>query len=923
LERKFLNNTNNQYFANYLTKNDLTMLKKLPVLLLLLTSCLISISSYAQSVTIKGNVKGTSTGESLPAVSVTVKGSSAGVFTNDKGEFSITVPSLPVTLIISSVGFETKEVAVTSSTQSVNISLSTASSLGQEIVVSATRVATKILESPVTIERVSAATIQAAPAGSYYDIVANFKGVDVLSSSLTFKTPTTRGFLGSGNVRFNQLVDGMDNQAPGLNFSVGGVIGLSELDVDNMELLPGASSALYGPGGMNGTLLINSKNPFKYQGLSFQIKQGIMHADHKFRDISGYTNWTVRWAQKVTERFAFKLTAELIQAKDWVAGDYRNYNKATGKPTGGDRVTDPGYNGINVYGDEIARDIRPIFANFAAIPGYASLIATLPSTMPVSRTGYTEKELIDPNTVNFKFGGSLNYKIGSNTEASFSGFVGAGNTVYTGSDRYSLQDLKMSQYKVEVNNKNWLLRGYTTQENSGNSYNLTATTSYFNEAWKPTQVWLPEYVAAYINGRLSSGLTDQQAHIAARAFADKGRPASGSPQFNQLFNFIKGVPIGKPAPGAPLGGGKFLDKTDLYAAEGQYNFSHLTKGFADILVGANYRRFILNSQGTLFADSTGPIGINEAGAYVQIAKELFNEKLRLTVSGRYDKNQNFKGRFTPRATALFRVAQNHNLRLSYQTAYRFPSTQMQWINLFVGNDYLLIGGVPAFRSYYNLNSNPVYAIQNDVVTANKVTVVDLKPESVTSFELGYKGLVGNKLLIDIYGYYGEYQDFLTRRLVFQTGTGRKFSIPYNTENTVNSFGYGLSLDYRLPANFVAGINFASDELTNVPQGFQAGFNTPKYKTNIKLSNTGFGRGKSFGFSIVYKWMSKYDFESDFINGEVDQISTLDAQISYRIPATKYILKLGGSNILNQYYVQAPGNPAVGGLYYVSFGYNIF
>jgi outer membrane receptor protein involved in Fe transport len=202
-------------------------------------------------------------------------------------------------------------------------------------------------------------------------------------------------------------------------------------------------------------------------------------------------------------------------------------------------------------------------------------------------------------------------------------------------------------------------------------------------------------------------------------------------------------------------------------------------------------------------------------------------------------------------------------------------------------------------------------------------VVDLKPESVNSIELGYKGLVASKLLIDVYGYYGQYQDFLTRRLVFQPGTNRKYSIPYNTTNKVKSFGYGVSLDYRLPANFLVGVNFASDELTDVPQGFQAGFNTPKYKTNIKLSNTGFGARKAYAFSVVYKWMSSYKFESDFINGNVPEISTLDAQVSYKLPSNKYIFKLGGSNILNQYYVQAPGNPAIGALYYISIGYNIY
>src|SRR6185295_13511988 len=135
----------------------------------------------------------------------------------------------------------------------------------------------RILESPVTIERISANMIRNAPGPNPYDGVANLKGVDITTSSFTFKTVSTRGFNGSGNLRFNQLVDGMDNAAPALNFSVGNVIGVTDLDVDNMELLVGASSALYGSGGMNGTLLITSKDPMKYQGFSIQVKEGVMH----------------------------------------------------------------------------------------------------------------------------------------------------------------------------------------------------------------------------------------------------------------------------------------------------------------------------------------------------------------------------------------------------------------------------------------------------------------------------------------------------------------------------------------------------------------------------------------------------------------------------------------------------------------------
>lgn len=255
----------------------------------------------AQNITISGNVKNASTKDIVSAVSVTIKGTDYGTFTDENGDFRMVVPAsvkFPAILVFTSIGYSFKELEISAPGIIPDVLLIPSASLGEEVVVSATRLPTRILESPVSIERVSNTAIRNAPAANYYDVVGNLKGVDLVTSSLTFKTVTTRGFAGSGNTRFNQIVDGMDNQAPGLNFSVGSVIGLSELDVDNMELLPGASSALYGPGGMNGTLLINSKSPFKYQGLSFQIKTGIMHTDKRYRDPAAYHNWNMRWAKK-------------------------------------------------------------------------------------------------------------------------------------------------------------------------------------------------------------------------------------------------------------------------------------------------------------------------------------------------------------------------------------------------------------------------------------------------------------------------------------------------------------------------------------------------------------------------------------------------------------------------------------------------
>lgn len=912
---------------------------------LLLAQCL-ALAAFAQNVTISGNVKNNATAENAAAVSVSVKGSGAGTFTDERGNYSISNQKLPATLIFSSVGFATQEITVTGSAQNVNVNFVPSEAFGQEVVVSASRVSQNILESPVSIERVSAAAIRNAPAASYYDVVTNLKGVDVVTSSLTFKTPTTRGFSGSGNVRFNQIMDGMDNQAPGLNFAVGGVIGLTQLDVESMELLPGASSALYGPGGMNGTLLINSKNPFRYQGFSAEIKTGIMHTDTRQRATpSPYYNWSFRYAKKISEKFAFKLNTELIQAKDWIAVDERNYNRigSLGFVKGGTRTSDPNYDGINVYGDETSIDIRPFLAGIgASAPFLQPFISTLiTNPLKVSRTGYSERDVINPNTVNFKAAGSFNYKLTPGTEMILAGHWGTGNTVYTGSDRYSLKDLKVGQYKLEFVNKNWLLRGYTTQENSGQSYNAGATLALLNEAWKrsvtvtngvPTPQltdWYIQYSQAFLANKLA-GQNDFNANNNARATADVGRPLPGTPAFKQLFDQVRKIPIPN--------GGLFVDRTDLYNAEGQYNLSQWTGKVADVLVGGNFKKYVLNSNGTLFADKPdSTIGINEYGVFAQLTKGFMADRVKLTASGRYDKNENFEGRFTPRATALIKVAPNNNVRLSYQTAYRFPSTQQQWIDLQL-NGYKLIGGQPFFRTKYNFDGNPTYSL-DDLRKGNKViaNTEKYRPEQVSTFEVGYKGLqLGDKLLIDGYGYYGQYRDFLTRTLIVQNrlggpimladtsgSVGNVYSVPVNIKDKVKTYGFGLGIDYRLPLNFVISVNGSSDQLSDLPAGFVSFFNSPKYRANATLANNGFGNGKRYGFNVTYKWQDEYFYQGDFASGNVPSIQTLDAQVSAKLLKSRTMIKLGANNLLNQYYVNAVGNAQVGGLYYVSFGFNLF
>ncbi|KAF0240618.1 MAG: TonB-dependent [Chitinophagaceae bacterium] len=974
---------------------------------------LLSFSAIAQqATTVSGSVKNGKSKEVLSAVSVSVKGGTAGTYTDDKGNFKFsTVQKLPFTLVFSSVGYAAKEVSVKSNNETVSVDLDASFTLGDEIVVSASRVPERILESPVSIERISAAAIRNAPAANYYDMIASLKGVDVVSASLTFTSVGTRGFNSSGNTRLNQLVDGMDNQAPGLNFSVGSVIGLTELDVDNIELLQGASSALYGPGGTNGTLLISSKNPFKYQGLSFQIKQGVNHIDSKYRPRAPYYDWSVRYAEKISEKFAYKINAQFIQAQDWLATNEGNYRRSplsaspNGNVVAGNRLSDPNYDGINLYGDETNTNLQGSFAGVIAgipvlgvIPAGAFPGITTPTLIPasgvlgsfasnplyVSRTGYNENQVVDPTTLNVKLSGALHYKVSDKVEAILAGYWGYGNTVYTGSDRYSLKDLKMAQYKFELKAKNWYMRMYVTRENSGGSFNSTITTRLFNEAWKPSATqWYPQFVGAVIGSPtsgavgtyiqalgaaygagLGAGLAPAAALAAAqasapgvvaanqlallnaaRSVADIGRP-TGFIGNNPLFQNIANTPISK-------GGGLFVDKTGLNAIEGQYNLSEdlgLAKSGTDIMIGGNIRQYVLNSKGTLFADTMGVIKIMETGGYIQISQKLLGDVIKITASGRYDKNTNFKGRFTPRVSAVVKLAQDHNLRFSYQSAYRFPTTQNQWINLSVGGGTRLMGGVPELRNGYNFSGNPAYTLAS--VQAFGASALagapnpgllqvqqfdEFKPESTTSFEVGYKGLIAKRLLIDVYAYTAKYKDFLSGVTVIQQRAGLPssplnllsdagriaYSISVNSPSSVDVKGWGASAEYLFPKNYSINANVYSDVIGDLPTGFVSYFNTAKTRFNAGFGNSGFGKDNRLGFNVLYRWVDSFMYEGTFAVGTVPAYSTIDAQVNYKFPKTKSIVKIGGTNIMNKYYTNGFGNVTIGGLYYVSFGWNVF
>ena len=926
--------------------------------MLLLVLCLTGLTeAYAQRTVVSGSVVDES-GEALIGVNILVKGTVNGTISDVTGNFSLSVSSAPpITLVVTSVGFTSQEIEITSaSINDLKITMKESVLIGQEVVVSASRVEESILQSPVSIEKMDIRTVRETAAPSFYDQIANFKGIDVSTQSLTFKSINPRGFGSNGNTRTVQLIDGIDNQAPGLNFPVGNIVGISEVDLESVEILPGAASALYGPNAIQGIILMNSKSPFEYQGLSVNAQMGATHLDGEDDDAALYGNYQLRYAKAFNNKFAFKVTASYLNAQDWRGVDYRDRSgllERSGDIDPNDRADLVTYNGQNVYGD----DVLNIGALNQSLGLGLDQLLPFGSTGDFSVTGFTEPEFVDNTTESIKLGGALHYRLNDKLELIGQYNWGQGSTVYTANDRFVLDGFQIWTGKLELRGSNFFVRGYTTQESSGDSYAANTLALRIGQA-----TTIPAYIGGFAGARLQ-GLSVDEAHAAGRGASDAVRSqilANG--RFDQLYDSIRNVPIS-------AGGARFLDETSLYHAEGMYNFSNQID-WAEVIVGGNYRRYRLKSEGTLFAlesiDQGDEFSYGEFGAYTQISKRVADDRLALTGSVRYDKNENFKGQFSPRLSSVYTAGKdrNHNFRASFQRGFRIPTTQDQFINLDVSTRRL-VGSNQALVDQFNFQTNQVYnladiqAVRNGSVTADQIqpwTDFEFETEKVSTFEFGYKSLIGNKLLVDGYLYFSNYTDFITELTLVQdastpdpavNGVTPRFIAPtgganlngiinattptalygfdVNSDETVKAIGWAVSAEYLLDKGYVLGGNVAWNELTNndelLDRGFNPQFNTPEWRFNVKFANRKVT--DRIGFNIQYRWQDAFLWDSAIGAGVIPSFGTLDAQVSYKIPDWKTIIKVGGSNITNERYITSLSNPRIGALYYISLSFDEF
>jgi iron complex outermembrane receptor protein len=913
----------------------------------------------------------------LAGVSVVIRGTSIGTITQADGHFVLptTVP-LPLTLSISFVGYRRQEIIARGNNfRNLNVRLIEEAIMADEVVVSASRVPEDIQKAAVTVEKLGTRQFANSPAASPFDALQNVKGVDMLTQSLTFKSVNLRGFGANNNNRFLQLTDGMDNRSPGLGFGFGNVAGISDLDVESIELIPGASSALYGPDALQGLMLTTSKNPFLYQGLSAQVKVGMNNVGKTDFGPKGYSDLAIRYAKQLGERFAFKVSFQRLNGTDFIADDYSDRST---RARAGFFSTDPSrggiatgisyvplnnpnanfeYDGVNIYGDDINAG-----GAFKYPSDYEN--ALLKNKL-VSRTGYTELDVIGNNgkVFNNRANVSLHYKVAKNVEASIGWYYGNGNFIRTAGFREYFPNYKRNQFKAELKGDNFFLRAYTTQQNA-EGWNIGQTATAINNAWKPLNQWAAEFGQAYVENKVSIN--------EARATADRGRFLPGSLNFNQVRDLFANTYNTDSVPGYKAKGLRFRDNSSLWHYEGMYNLSKLVNNTVEMLVGGSIRHYALNTGGTAVALRAGKseYTINEYGAYAQLAKELrFGSVVTLkpTVAIRYDKNQYFNGGFTPRASAVLSLGA-HNFRGSWQSAFRNPSPGQLFAVPATGQGGE-VGGSLLAATAAGLLSNPVY-LDSDVkeFTAGRITESQLRSraydpttfttEKIKTWEIGYKTLISNKFFVDAFYFHSRYTDFIAAQSFYQSNTGqiadfstnafRTLQVNFNNFNEIFVDGYGLGAEYGLGRGFTLSGNYAHqvgtvtlrdakgnirNDLSGVPvikrkmsnpEVSQLGRNffiSPENRYNISLSNPRITN--RLGATITYRWTDKMWVEQGTTAGDVwlPSWTSVDAQVSYKMVPIKSTIKLGGTNILNNYYAQGYGLARIGGLYYVSITFD--
>lgn len=804
----------------------------------------------------------------------------------------------------------------------------------REVVVTASRISEQRLAAPVSVTKLDARDAQASASPSVFDALETMKGVQVISPSLGFRVLNTRGFANTTNVRFAQLVDGVDNQSPHIGAPVASALMPGDLDLLSVEVVAGVATALYGLNATNGLANFQTKNPFYSEGLSIrqQVAAYQFGSPHEVKsEIMSETS--LRCAKILSDKWAVKFNASYARGQDWMADNrtdlFPNGNAATGL----NGVDNSAYDEVNGYGNESSN---------------RRILGLGGKNYVVARTGYREREVVDYQMQFLKGEAALHWRPAANAEWSYTFRASNFDNVYQRSNRFRLKNYFLMQQVLQFKNPAIQVRSYLTSENTGNSYNLRSMAENIDRRYKPDVEWYANYTTAF-NDAANNGATVADAHRTARLAADKGRPTPGTDAFNTLLDTLSN--INNWDEGAAL-----RVKSHLAHAEVMINLGKLF-GFQKIdwQAGADFRNYIILPDGNYFInpeETDNNLNFYKSGIFMQVARSMLNNRLRLSATLRADKCRYFDLVWNPRFTAVYSLDNDRYIRVSYQNGYRFPSIFEGYSNINSGGvkrigglrvmsegifeNIWLKSSIDKFQAAVNNDVNTLGLSQAEAIGKNKGLLqrseyTYLKPEFMRSFEAGFRGIfLKKRLFVDVDGYYNFYQNFMAQvegsvpntdqqpdipTALFNRNTQFRYRLWTNSKTEVKNYGYSVEARYSFSEHWIASANFsyAAFRRTDQYDGLEDGFNTPEYAGNLALNARNLW--SHWGFGLSGRWQSRFLWQSFLVSGTVPAYYNLDGFVCYAFVQPKLTMRVGGTNLLNHYYYSMLGGPDLGGFYY--------
>ena len=265
--------------------------------------------------TLSGVVKGPE-GESIPGANIVLvgdllPGGKVGTATDEDGRFRLEeLPAGEYQLSVTHIGYRPLTrggVGIVGGEQELMLTLETGIIFLDQNVVSASRRQEKVLEAPASVAVVEAHEIRNRPALSVVEHVRDLPGVDFSQTGLAQSNVVVRGFNNVFSGALLTLTDNRIARVPSLRLNAYNFIPVTNDDIERIEVVLGPGSALYGPNSANGVMHIITRSPFNSAGTSAQVGLG----ERSVRQVS------VRHAGAAGDRLGYKVSAQYYTGMDW------------------------------------------------------------------------------------------------------------------------------------------------------------------------------------------------------------------------------------------------------------------------------------------------------------------------------------------------------------------------------------------------------------------------------------------------------------------------------------------------------------------------------------------------------------------------------------------------------------------------------